>query len=338
MANRRGKKLKAVTDLIFLVSKITADCNFTHKIKRHLFLERKIMANLVCMCVCVCTHVCMHSVTHLCQTLCDPIYYSLPGSFVHGIFPTRLLECGLPFPPPGSLPDPGVRPVSLAFPALARGVFTPEPLGSMTNLDSVLKSRGITLLAIIHIVKVAVFPVVVYRCESWIMRKAEPWRIDAFELWCWRTMVLEKTLKLWCWRVPWTARRSNQSIQKEINPEYSLEDMKLKLQLQYFGQLIWRANSLEKTLMLGNIEGRRRSVWQRVRWLDKIMDSIDLTLGKLWEMVKNKKPGMLQSMGSQRVGHDLVMNNTNNSVNFMETLLRIVLLSQLSPHIFTTFC
>ena len=90
--------------------------------------------------------------------------------------------------------------------------------------------------------------------------------------------------------------------------------------------------------MLGNIEGRRRSVWQRVRWLDKIMDSLDLTLGKLWEMVKNKKPGMLQSMGSQRVGHDLVMNNTNNSVNFMETLLRIVLLSQLSPHIFTTFC
>ena len=163
---------------------------------------------------------CIHSVTHLCQTLCDPIYYSLPGSFVHGIFPTRLLEWVAISSSRGSSWSRGQTRVS-GISCIGKRILYPWATGKHDKL-SVLKSRGITLLAIVHIVKVAVFPVVVYRCESWIMKKAEPWRIDAFELWCWRTMVLDKTLKLWCWRVPWTARRSNQSIRKEINPEYSL--------------------------------------------------------------------------------------------------------------------
>ena len=131
---------------------------------------------------------------------------------------------------------------------------------AMTNLDSVLKSRDITLLTKVHIVKAMAFPIVMYGCESWTIKKAECWRIDAFELWCWRRLV----------RVPWTARRSNQSILKEINPKYTLEEMMLKLKLQYFGHLMWRADSLEKTLMLGKIEGRRRSGRQRMRWLDGI--------------------------------------------------------------------
>jgi len=172
MVNRRGKKLKAVTDLIFLVSKITADGNFTHKIKRHLFLGRKIMTNLVCMCVCVHTCVYTQSLIYV-RLFVTPYTIACQVPLSMGFSPQDCWS-GLPFPPPGGLPDPGVRPVSLAFPALARGFFTPEPLGSMTNLDSLLKSRGITLLAIVHIVKVAVFPVVVYRCESWIMKKAEP--------------------------------------------------------------------------------------------------------------------------------------------------------------------
>ena len=133
----------------------------------------------------------------------------------------------------------------------------------MTNLDSILKSRDITLPTKVHLVKAMVFPVVMYRCESWTVKKAEHRRIDAFELWCWRRLL----------RVPCTARRSNQSILKEINPEYSLEGLILKVKLQYFGHLMWRANSLEKTLRLGNIEGVRRG-WQRIRWLNNIMNSI----------------------------------------------------------------
>ena len=175
---------------------------------------------------------------------------------------------------------------------------------AMTNLDSILKSRGITLPTKVCLVKAMVFPVVLYGCENWTIKKAEHWRTDAFKLWCWRRLL----------RVPWTARRSNQSILKEINPEYSLEGLMLRLKLQYFGHLMQRANSLEKTLMLGKIGSRRRRGQQRMRWLDGITDAM---VNKLQEMVKDRKAWH----AAVHWGHKgwTWLSNNNNIKNFCKS-------------------
>ena len=200
----------------------------------------------------------------------------------------------------------------------------------MTNLDSILKSRDITLPTKVHLLKAMVFPVVMYGCEGWTIKKAERQRIDAFELWYWRLL-----------RVPWTARRFNQSILKEISPECSLEGLMLKLKLQYFGHLMWRADSFEQTLMLGKIEGRRRRGWQRMRWLDGITNSMDMSLINSGSWWWTGRPGVLWFTGWQKLGKTEQLNwisSLATSYNCVSQLLSVTLCLSLFIYIYKYTC